>query len=376
MQSSKASPRVLLFGTFVPFGGVETHVTILAKALCSRGATVTVFSLSSDFFTDRRKLFEAVGIECLATNRDSKSSLRSRQFAGIATLMTMLRRRFDTICAFGPGGYWILLRHNLAQNGKLYFKDAGWGAGTTASPVPTQKLTLRYADAVLCNAPSVAQRLITTYGLVTPPNVAATLALPEMELPKLAEHTEESKTRRLHIAFCGRLTEDKNVDVVLRLWSRLKIGPAQLHIFGGGPCEEELRKLDAACHVEAIFHGRYFLEELPGFLPMLDMIVLPSRSEGLGQVLIQGMAWGIPFDATCNGGPADIAANDPDLACANPEDPDQLARAIEAVAARIRSGQVAPKRLQDRFVREFSHNALITHWANGLLNHDWTNTSQ
>ena len=51
------------------------------------------------------------------------------------------------------------------------------------------------------------------------------------------------------------------------------------------------------------WHGH---DELPGFLNASDVVVLPSVREQFGQVLVEGMACGLPAIAVDAHGPAEI----------------------------------------------------------------------
>lgn len=109
----------------------------------------------------------------------------------------------------------------------------------------------------------------------------------------------------------GRLTCDKQQDVLIRAWSHIKEKNGwQLWIVGEG---EEKNNLDTLITIlkqqESIklFPARKNIKEI---YQKASCFVLTSRCEGFGMVLLEAMAFGVPcvsFD--CPSGPRDIIIN-------------------------------------------------------------------
>lgn len=150
----------------------------------------------------------------------------------------------------------------------------------------------------------------------------------------------------------GRLVEQKGFSTLLRAFSEVqKTRQARLVILGEGerrPILEHLaRRLGIRDHVW-----------MPGFVsnPMKYMadasvFVLSSRWEGLGNVLIEAMACGVPVVSTdCPSGPAEILEEGSHGRLVPVEDSFELAEGIEAAF----DGHVdpAPRSALDRFRRD------------------------
>jgi glycosyltransferase involved in cell wall biosynthesis len=140
----------------------------------------------------------------------------------------------------------------------------------------------------------------------------------------------------------ARLSREKGIDVLLRAWARVaqEEKALKLVIVGQGPLESELRKLSDSlgCADSVDFVGlTYNIEE---YLEKADLFVLPSRTEGLSNALLEAMANGIPCVATKVGGNDELLeGEDKEILqggyvvrknglLVNPEDPEGLSKAV------------------------------------------------
>lgn len=135
----------------------------------------------------------------------------------------------------------------------------------------------------------------------------------------------------------GNLVWIKGIDILLEslalppmrdipwCWVHLGDGPARSAL------ERQIHLLGLADRCR--FVGRVEHDVLPRWYRAADLQVLPSRSEGIPNVLTEGMACGLPFVASDVGGVPEIA---PDPAwCVPPENPPLLADGIARALARL-----------------------------------------
>jgi glycosyltransferase involved in cell wall biosynthesis len=103
--------------------------------------------------------------------------------------------------------------------------------------------------------------------------------------------------RPLTVAFTGRLSKAKNVDVLLRSLSVLKSEGASFKglIIGDGAEANSLRKLadDLAIAEEVEFTGAVSPDRIPDLLERADVFVLASHSEGWPKSIAEAMAFGL-----------------------------------------------------------------------------------
>jgi glycosyltransferase involved in cell wall biosynthesis len=104
--------------------------------------------------------------------------------------------------------------------------------------------------------------------------------------------------------FVHRLSRRKGAHLLLALGDALAKHRVKLFVVGEGPLEAELKKeaekRGLAEHI--FFIGGVPHSELPSFFAAADIFVMPSEEEGFPHVLLEAMAWGIPFVATDVGG--------------------------------------------------------------------------
>jgi glycosyltransferase involved in cell wall biosynthesis len=104
---------------------------------------------------------------------------------------------------------------------------------------------------------------------------------------------------------------------------------AALLISGEGPLEKELQEKVAGMGLKNRIFFLGFVENLPDFLASLDIFVLPSRTEGLGIILLEALAGGVPVLATRVGGIPEIITSETHGLLVPAQDPEQLAAGIE-----------------------------------------------
>jgi glycosyltransferase involved in cell wall biosynthesis len=162
------------------------------------------------------------------------------------------------------------------------------------------------------------------------------------------------------LLYVGRFTAVKRIGLLIEAYARARPGfatRAPLVLLGGFPGEwegehplEVVRRAGAPDVFLAGWHGH---EELPGFLAASDVVVLPSVREQFGQVIVEGMACGLPAIAVDAYGPAAIVRHGETGWLVEPDDEPSLANAlVEAVnrpQERRRRGALAVQDARARF---------------------------
>jgi glycosyltransferase involved in cell wall biosynthesis len=99
-------------------------------------------------------------------------------------------------------------------------------------------------------------------------------------------------------------------------------------IVGGGRRQAEMRELAASLGLGESVHFLGQRQDVPDLLQAMDILVLPSYSEGVSLALLEAMAAGLPVIATAVGGLPDVVADAETGLLIPPKDAAALAGAI------------------------------------------------
>lgn len=120
---------------------------------------------------------------------------------------------------------------------------------------------------------------------------------------RLLPHAPAHHKRLLYV---GRVSREKNTLLMAHIWRHLRAaGDAlRLVIVGDGPAAGELRAALGEDRVH--FLGPRFGGELAALYASADLLLFPSRTDTLGQVVLEAQASGLPAMVSTEGGPAGV----------------------------------------------------------------------
>ena len=162
------------------------------------------------------------------------------------------------------------------------------------------------------------------------------------------------------LLYVGRYTEVKRIPLLIRAYARACERfqrRAPLVLLGGYPGEYEGEHpqdvIDATGARDVFLAGWRSHDDLAVGLNAADVVVLPSVHEQFGQVLIEGMACGLPVIAVNNHGPATIVDDVETGLLVPPDDEgamaDALVRIVSDDGGRRWMGQTAYERSRARY---------------------------
>jgi glycosyltransferase involved in cell wall biosynthesis len=130
--------------------------------------------------------------------------------------------------------------------------------------------------------------------------------------------------------FTGRLSEEKRVDQLLRVWKtvREQYSQASLLVVGSGTEEARLKQL-AGPGVQ--FCG--LVDDVVPYLQTADIFVLPSVTEGLSNALLEALSVGLPVVATRIGGTPDLVRHGENGYLIEPDNVDGLQSSLMMLLA-------------------------------------------
>jgi len=154
--------------------------------------------------------------------------------------------------------------------------------------------------------------------------------------------------------FAGRLTPQKGPEILLEAWTRCPETDAHLCLVGDGSLRPALEARAAAGPSPDRITFAGAVEEAADYLRAADLLVLPSRAEGMSNVILEAMACAVPVITTDLAGNRDVLGVERTRGwLVPPEDPGALAEAIRGLLAspRLRAeiGSAARAAALERF---------------------------
>lgn len=113
------------------------------------------------------------------------------------------------------------------------------------------------------------------------------------------------------IVTMGRMTDQKGQWHLIRAITEIKktVPNIKLYVLGIGPLENELKNLTRELNLEDCVFFLGFIKAPHACFKYCDAFVFPSEFEGLGNVLLEAMAFGLPcISSDCFSGPREIIA--------------------------------------------------------------------
>jgi len=197
------------------------------------------------------------------------------------------------------------------------------------------KLVLENAEAVVVVTDSMKNKIkefgFNIKNIFTIPNGIELLEfenLSKVAVRKELKINDSEKT----ILFVGTLKTVKGIKYLIEAIKIVKEKSLKIKLLlvGDGEEKKELEKISEKLNLKEniVFVGRVDNGEIPKYMALSDIFVLPSLSEGLPVVILEAMASGLPIIATKVGGVPDIMKDGENGFLVDPKSPAQIAEKI------------------------------------------------
>lgn len=172
------------------------------------------------------------------------------------------------------------------------------------------------------------------------------------------------------VAYVGRVEQAKGVDLFLQAAELVtrSVADVRFLVVGDGPQRPVLEAWCRRRNLPVTFLGRR--SDVPEFLHLCGAVVLPSRHEGFGRILIEAMAAGVPVVATGVGGVPEVCESGKTGLLVPPDNPDALAEAIVETLTNESATEARVGRAREEVRARFSldqHVAKVMCVYDGLL---------
>ncbi|MEN8131640.1 MAG: glycosyltransferase family 4 protein [Pseudomonadota bacterium] len=361
--------RVLMFVPQYPYpivGGLEKQSHELAKALFAQDIEVQVVSGK---IQPNQPNYETVeGVPVFRIPWSSRKLVRFlRAPLDVAGALWQRRRSFDVIHLHQHswvGLYVILLAKLLGKPILTKLPNVGDfglpGLRRQTFGWVRQAILLKSDAIVAMSNESLVELKHSGFScdrvLLTPNGIAL------HPLPVLSP-SDEVNAEVCKVVFVGRLSEEKQLDVLLDVWAMVcadRSHSATLAIWGEGPLVNSLKRQCADQCIATRVHFAGHVEDAASRLPELDIFVLPSRAEGNSNAILEAMAVGLPIVSTPVGGTPMLVGEEGGPFLCPPGDANALSslllRLIKDRSLRVATGMAMRRRAEQYFdIKRVAH---------------------
>lgn len=345
-------------------GGAQTALRKLFEFIESEGYLVKVVII-----TDNHQRTNYLGDEVvLGEIPHSTLNFKTRLFKWLVLLHTSIRSRI-----FGPDIFITVGLSNSANFISRFLKKNCFTIGQdfiANRPIDDNlwKTSTDALDALAVQAPSMLHYLSKKFAYKSSINWLP--CFPEDKTPGIFHTSQPVHNNQIRLAYFGRLAGNKGLHLLINSIPRIITNKiVMLDLWGLGDEENFLKELVIHLNLEnkVRFMGRYPMGE-PGakLLVSYDSIVLCSTgSEGLPLILLESMAYGIPFMATDVGAIQDCCIDNPDVILVEPTQ-QGIDYGLRILCERLNDGSFDPMRLRDYYEAKFSHQVMSARWRECL----------
>jgi glycosyltransferase involved in cell wall biosynthesis len=352
----------------LPTGGPLSHVRDLAPAVAARGVDVSVICADDHVAADFRRMGLEAAVVPLESKFDLKNARRLPALLRSADVVHSHDRRsglFARSAARMVGARAVHTLHGVPD--EIFLRvgrtDPPPPPGVSRARIAWLRFGLMRIEALLAYLGSV---VVPSHALA---HFLAQHGFPQSRLAVIPNGVtvRRSAPRPLHdpprIVTAAILEYRKGIDVLLDAWATMQI-PAQLDIFGDGPLRNELEAKARRLDIPVRFHG--FVDDFRDRLLDVDGLVLPTRADNLPVAILEAMAVGLPVVATRVGGVPELVVDGETGFLVEPDDPDELARALDELIAdpscHRRLGEAGAARIAAHFEAGDVADRIVRHY--------------
>lgn len=194
--------------------------------------------------------------------------------------------------------------------------------------------TLNQANYILSVSEALKQEIVSlgvpAQKIIVVPNGVENEIFFPLDQQQARQSLSLENTNKL-IVNVSRLSFEKGVDVLIRMLAQLNDSTVTLALVGDGAERSSLESLALELGVkdQILFCGNVPNEKIPLWMNAADIFALGSRTEGWPNVLMEALACATPIVSTNVGGIPEII-NSPDIGIlVSPENPTEMAQAIQ-----------------------------------------------
>ncbi|MFN2582566.1 MAG: glycosyltransferase [Candidatus Dormibacteria bacterium] len=355
MGRSRKARRILLVCDSLEMGGAERHVVGVATALRARGHDVAVACSTAGMLADAVRE-DGVEVHVLGDRLVKRSSDR-----GYRDWLRNLGARLEPDIIHAHMHASAIAAADLSKTIGVPLVVTEHSEATWRDAVAWSDIGDVYAQstAIITVSEAIAQRLGAATGVDTERIHVIRNGLNFGAVPRSA--LSRHLPCRNMVGVVARLLPEKGVDVFLRAAARLtQVRPRMCFVVvGDGPERGALQELADELGIRSTVGFLGPRAEAVSTIQRLDVLCVPSRSEGTPLVVLEAMAAGTPIVASNVGGIPEQVKHQHEALLVPPEDDEALAEQIRRVLEHRLLRLRLTRRARRRVRREFSAARMV-----------------
>jgi glycosyltransferase involved in cell wall biosynthesis len=358
---TQPSPKkILLMGHTDGLGGAQTAYKELFEFARTAGYDVKIINI-----TDRPILEQPFGRESIIGTIEHKVAGPFQSIKkSLSLLLAGLKAKQyapDIFVSIGLSNSSIFITRFLKAHS---FKIAQDFIANRLPDEPIWITSRENFDGIAVQAPSMLNYWKTT--LTNSAGVNWLPCFPQPPVNNVLKIADSKPKGKIKLAYFGRLAGNKGLQLLFKAIAALPShGDISLDLWGKGEEEEKLIKLAKSLRIQ---HKVNFLGGYPSqregaeLMASYDSLVLTSTEmEGLPLILLESMAYGLPFMATNIGAIKDCCMDNPDTILVQPT-LDNITIGLYMLISKIQKNEFDPARLKAYYERNFSSKVMAARW--------------
>lgn len=360
--------RILYVITKANWGGAQRYVYDLAVAALAAGNEVMVVAGAQGELTDR---LVSAGITVACVERMQRNIRLADEISALRSLLRIVRDFKPNIIhgnSSKAGGLAAVIGR-LTSVKMILFTVHGWAFNEERPELQKAIITLAHYATVLLSSRVVCVSESLARDIAWMPFVRDRIRVIQNGIEPAELLPQEEARRRLaadlaRATWIGTIAElhpTKQLPVLIEAFARLSEAHPEtaLVIIGDGEERERLQSIIEEHGLSARVRLCGHRENAAAYLPALDIFALPSRSEGLGYVLLEAGLARLPVVASRVGGIPEIVRDKESGILVPAGDAGVLAGTLELLLSNARLREQLGHALYERVIRVFPKNRMI-----------------
>jgi glycosyltransferase involved in cell wall biosynthesis len=310
--------RILINTTVLsPSGGTELHALQISRELARRGHEIDILAQTDGLLRSDYEEFARTVLVCGDFLHGPLSIPQLRHPERLAKWMRAMRSAVSSSRRLRPD----VIYANTAQSLMWACSTSGRSGtpivchlhGVAGRPIGRQRGLMARMVATFVTPSAFVREDWVRHGLPADRIQVVPQAIDPKTYPPATPQSRTSARTRFGLSptafvvlYLGRVVPDKGVDLLVRAWKRMGLGPDAGYLLVVGPSAP-----DYAAHLHELAPTNcHFVDMQADVVPVLhaaDLLVLPALwEEPFGRVIIEAMATGCPAVASRVGGISEI----------------------------------------------------------------------